>query len=266
MKRIALILAFSALAAFTSAAQDKPKADASKTDAPRTDASKTEAKAAALPAADEILEKYVKALGGKEAIEKVSSRSAKGKFEIEAANLAGDVESHHKAPNKYAYLFTIPGVGGGGEVFDGATGWNSNPMTGLREVSGAELATLKREADLYQPLNLKKHYPKMEVKGKETVGKFETYVVIATPAEGGPEKLYFDSASGLLVRIDSERETPEGKMASEEYYDDYKAVDGVKVAHSMKVVSSMYTVTVKLTEVKNNVEIDAAKFNKPSGN
>jgi hypothetical protein len=261
MKRIALILAFSTLTAFTAAAQDKPK-----TDAPKTEAPKTEAKAAALPGADEILEKYVKALGGKEAIEKISSRSAKGKFEIEAANLSGDVESHHKAPNKYAYLFTIPGVGGGGEVFDGATGWNSNPMSGLREVSGSELATLKREADLYQPLNLKKHYPKMEVKGKETVGKFETYVVIATPAEGGPEKLYFDSASGLLVRLDSERETPEGKMASEEYYDDYKAVDGVKVAHSMKVVSSMFTITVKLSEVKNNVEIDETKFNKPSGN
>src|SRR5262245_24738911 len=144
MKRIALTLAFAMLAAFPSAAQEKPKADA-----PKADGAKTDAKAAALPSADEILEKYVKALGGKEAIEKTTSRSAKGSFEIEAMNLTGTFEHYQKAPDKFANLFTIPGVGGGGQVFDGAKGWDSNPMTGLRELSGEELATLKREADFY---------------------------------------------------------------------------------------------------------------------
>lgn len=261
MKRIVLILAFSMLAAFPSAAQEKPKADAPKADAP-----KTNAKAAPLPNTDEVLEKYVKALGGKEAIEKLSSRSVKGTFEIEAAGMSGDVETYHKAPNKFANLFTIPGVGGGGQVFDGAKGWDSNPMTGLRELAGEELAVLKREADFYQPLNLKKHFTKLEVKGKETVGSSETYVVIATPAEGGPEKLYFDIASGLLVRQDAERETAQGKMATEEYFDDYKDVGGVKIPHSLKIVSPMFAIKVKITDIKNNVEIDEAKFNKPSGN
>jgi hypothetical protein len=261
MKRITLILAFAIIASLTSAAQDKPK-----TEAPKAEAPKTEAKAAALPSTDEILANYVKALGGKEAIEKQSSRSVKGTFEIEAAGLSGDVETHHKAPNKYASLFAISGVGGGGQVYDGAKGWDSNPMTGLRELAGEELATLKREADFYQPLNLRKHFPKLEVKGKETVGSSETYVLIATPAEGGPEKLYFDVATGLLVRQDSERETAQGKMATEEYFADYKVVDGVKVPHSLKVVSPMFAIAIKITDVKNNVEIDETKFNKPSGN
>ncbi len=261
MKRIVLILAFSMLAAFPSAAQEKPKADAPKADAPKTDA-----KAATLPGADEILEKYVKALGGKEAIEKLSSRSVKGTLEIEAANLSGNVETYHKAPNKYASLFTISGIGGGGQVFDGAKGWDSNPMSGLRELAGEELAVLKREADFYQPLNLKKHFLKMEVKGKETVGSSETYVVIASPVEGGPEKLYFDTASGLLVRQDAERETAQGKMASEEYFGDYKDVGGVKVPHSLKIVSATFAITIKITDAKTNVEIEEAKFNKPSGN
>src|SRR5262245_11951486 len=261
MKRIALTLAFVMLAPFTCAAQEKAKADA-----PKADGAKTDAKAAALPAADEILEKYVKALGGKEAIEKTTSLTAKGTFEIEAANITGDVESHQKAPNKYANLFTIPGMGGGGRIYDGTKGWDANPMTGIRELSGEELAVLKREADFHQALNLKKHYPKMEVKGKETVGKYETYVISATPAEGGPEKLYFDIASGLLVRRDAERETGQGKVASEEYFDDYKDVGGVKVYHSRKIVSPMFSITIKIADAKSNVEIDEAKFNKPSGN
>jgi len=261
MKRITMILAFAMLAAITSAAQDKPKADAPKADAPNT-ATKT----AALPNADEILEKYVKALGGKEAFEKLSSRSAKGTFEIEAMNLTGDMESYQKAPNKYANLFSIPGVGGGAQVYDGDKGWDSNPMTGLRELSGAELAEMKREADFYLQLNLKKHFPKLEVKGKETVGSSETYVVIATPDGGGPEKLYFDIATGLLVRQDAEHESAQGKMASETYFEEYKDVGGVKMPHSLKIVSPMFSMKIKFTDIKTNVEIEDAKFSKPAGN
>lgn len=259
MKRIALILAFTMLAAMAGAAQDKPKADA-----PKAEAQKSEAKAESLPSAEEILDKYVKALGGREAIEKTTSRAAKGSFEIEALNMTGTFESYQKAPNKFANLFTIPGVGGGGQVFDGDKAWDSNPMTGLRELGGEELATMKREADFYQPLNFKKHYPKLEVKGKETVGNSQTYLLIATPAEGSPEKLYFDATTGLLVRQDAERETGQGKMAIEIYLDDYKDVGGVKVPHTMKQVTSMFAMTLKFTDVKTNVEIDDAKFNKPS--
>jgi zinc protease len=266
MKQIVLILAFTMLAGLPSAAQEKQKADAPKTDAPKTDAPKTDAKAVALPSVDEVLDKYIKALGGKDAIEKISSRSAKGTFEIEAANLSGDMEMYHKAPNKFANLFTIPGMGGGGQGFDGAKGWDSNPMTGLRELAGEELAAMKREADLYQPLNLKQHFPKLEMKGKETIGSSETYVVVATPNEGGPEKLYFDIATGLLVRQDAERETGQGKMATEEYFEEYKDVGGVKLPHLVKITSPMFAIKVKLTDVKTNVEIDEAKFNKPSGN
>jgi outer membrane lipoprotein-sorting protein len=262
MKRIALILTFSLLATIAGAAQDKPKPEA-----PKPDAAKAEAKpAAALPTIDEILDKFVKAIGGKEVIEKQNSRAAKGSWEIEAMSMTGPFEAYAKAPNKVATHFTIPGVGAGAQVFDGQKGWDSSPMTGLRELGGVELATMKREADFYQPLNFKKQFTKLEVKGKEMVGKSEAYVVVATPAEGEPEKHYFDVNTGLLVRQDAERETGQGKMAFEIYLDDYRAVDGLKIAHTVRQVSPMFSMTIKFSEVKHNVEIDDAKFNKPSGN
>ena len=261
MKRIALTLAIAMLAAFPSAAQEKPKADA-----PKADGAKTDAKPAALPAVDDILDKYVKAIGGKEAIQKITSRTVKGSFEIEAMNMSGTLEMFAKAPNKNAMKIDLPGVGMVYNVFDGLKGWDSNPMTGLRELAGEELATMKREADFYQPLNLKKHFPKLEVKGKDKVDEYETYVVVATPAGGGPEKLYFDIASGLLIRQDAERETGQGKIAVEEHFDDYKDVGGVMIPHSLRQVTPMFAITMKFTEIKSNVEIDEEKFNKPSGN
>jgi zinc protease len=268
MKRISLILAFAMLAALTSAAQEKPKAEATgKTEMPKSEAPKADAKAEPLPSVDAVLEKYVKAVGGKEALEKITSRSMKGSFDLEAFGVTGaPVEIFAKAPNKNSMKIDITGFGVVNSVFDGATGWDSNPMLGLRELSGLELAQLKRRSDFYQELNFKKYYTKMEVKGKEKVGSYETYVIEAAPAEGSPEKLYFDVNTGLLVRRDGEVESPQGKMAMEAYMEDYKAVDGVKIAHTLKQVTPAMTIVLKFTEVKNNVEIDDAKFNKPSGN
>jgi len=266
MKRITLILAFALIAALTSAAQEKTKSDAqAKPEGPKSEAPKTDVKDAALPTVDAILDKHVKAVGGKEAIEKITSRSIKASFDLEAFGVTGaPVEMFAKAPNKNSAKIDIPGFGAVNRVFNGATGWHSDPTSGLRELSGVELAQMKRESDFYADLNYNKHYAKMEVKGKEKVGSYETYVIEATPAEGSPEKLYFAVDSGLLVRHDMEAVSPEGKTPSESYMDDYKVVDGVKIPHVIKYVNPMISWVMKITEVKNNVEVDEAKFNKPS--
>jgi hypothetical protein len=264
MKRIVLILAFAMFAAVASAAQDKPKTDAAAK--PETaPAAKADAKAEALPAVDDILAKYVNAIGGKEAIEKITSRVIKGSFNLEAFGVTdAPMEIFTKAPNKNASKIDVPGFGVVTRVFNGSTGWSSDPMSGLRELSGAELATFKRESDFHLELNLKKYYTKLEVKGKEKVGSYETYLVEATPAEGTPTKYYFDVATGLLVRQDGEEENPQGKAMVENYLEDYKVVDGVKMAHTLKRVNPQMSFVIKLTEIKNNVEIDEAKFAKPS--
>jgi hypothetical protein len=153
MKRITLILALAMFAAITSAAQDKPKNDApGKPDTAKTE--KPDEKATPLPTVDSILENYIKAVGGKEAIEKIKSRSMKGSFNLEAFGVAdAPIEMFSKAPNKTAMKIDIPGFGVINQVFNGSTGWASDPMSGLRELSGRELSQTKREADFYVELN-----------------------------------------------------------------------------------------------------------------
>jgi outer membrane lipoprotein-sorting protein len=218
---------------------------------------------AAAPTVDEILDKYVKALGGKEAIEKATSRVAKGSMELEGMGVSGPIETYTKAPSKNASFVDFQGMGKFVRVFDGAKGYELNPMEGLREVTGVELAQFKRNSDFHEPLNLKKHYSKLEVQGKAKVGETDAYIVVATPAEGDPEKLYFAADTGLLVRTDANAETAQGKMAVEVYLSDYKDVDGVKVPHGMRQVSPAFTLVIKLSEVKNNVTIEDTKFAKP---
>lgn len=260
MKRVALLLIFSIFAGLSAVAQEKPKTDTKPADAKPADAKPT----VALPTTDEVIDKWEKAIGGKDAVMKHTSRTMKGTFSIEAMNMTGDIEIFTKAPNKNAVVVAFPNIGNFNQVFDGEKGWSANPMEGLRELSGSELAATKRRADFYADINYKKQYSKMVVTGKEKVGTSDAYVVEATPAEGGPEKLYFDASTGLLLRHDFEADTPQGKMATETYAEDYKVVDGVKLAHTIKQVNPMFAAVMKFTEVKTNVQIDEAKFAKPS--
>jgi len=240
-------------------AQDKPAQDKP---AP---AKPPEAKpAAALPSADQIIDKYVQAIGGKAAIEKVNSREMKGTFELAAMGVSAPFESYSKAPNKSAITIDITGFGMVQRGYNGTVGWDANPQTGLRELSGGELAQMKLGSDFYRDLRLKQLFPKMTVKGVEKVKGSDAYVVEATSADGITEKMYFDAQSGLLVRTDTEADTPEGKMSITVLASDYREVDGIKIPFTIEQKTPTIEFTIKLSSVKHNVAVDDAKFNKPA--
>lgn len=220
--------------------------------------------AAKLPSIDQILDKYVQAIGGKAAVEKQTSRVAKGSFEIPAFGASGTADIYAKAPNKSASIINVAGFGVVQEAFDGKTAWAVDPQNGLREKTGAELASTKLDAEFHKSIKLRELYPKMVVKGTEKVGDKEAYVVEATPAESSVETWYFDTQSGLILREDSEREGPQGKQAIQVFLEDYKDVDGVKMPFSIRQVTPAFTLTIKMEEIKINVPVEDAKFNKPA--
>ena len=217
------------------------------------------------PTVDQILDKYVQSLGGRQAVEKITSRVTKGTFEVSTMGLKGEIEIYAKAPNKSLRIQNLSGVGQILDGYDGKIGWSQNPMTGLREKSGEELAAIARASDIHASLKTRELYSKLESKGKEKVGNRETYVILATPATGAPVKMYFDTQTGLIARTDTDLDTPQGQFHVETTVEDYREVDGVKIAFTMRQESSMGSAVIKLTEVRHNVAIDDAKFNKPSG-
>jgi zinc protease len=247
MKYASLVLAFCLFMTSFALSQEAPSAES-------------------LPSIDTIISKYIDGLGGKAALEKLTSRVGKGTFDIPAMGASGSLTSYAKAPNKQSMVIDIPGFGTVSQGFDGKIAWSQNPMTGLVESSGAALEATKRESVFHRHLILKEQYKKIEVKSKQKVGDKDAYLVEATPETGAVEKMYFDEGSGLLLRVDAERESPQGATVVESYMEDYKEVDGVKMPFTVKQVMPAMSIVVKFDEFKHNVEIDDAKFAKPSGN
>jgi hypothetical protein len=216
-----------------------------------------------LPTAQEVFAKYVQALGGKEANEKIKTRLVKGTIELTPVGIKGTVESYMSAPDKSYTKSNLQGVGEIIEGFDGTTAWSLNPIQGNRDKDGEELLQTKLINNFYRETNLNKLYPKMEVKGTEKVGDKETYVVVATPNGLAPETFYFDVKSGLLVRADSIIVTPEGKMPAKTFYEDVREVDGIKLPYKIRVVLPQFEIVTNITEIKHGITIEGSKFTKP---
>jgi CubicO group peptidase (beta-lactamase class C family) len=219
--------------------------------------------------ADDILASYVTALGGREAIEKINSRSAKGTFEVLGIALAGLAEMYAKSPNKMLTVLRVSGQATLKEGFDGTVGWEEDPDDGVVDKSGLELGSVQRDAAFYQPLQLRGQYPSLFFKGPGKIalskangakGEEREALVLEAPRNGHPRLFYFDPQTGLLLR--TEEWNAAGKLANASEYDDYREVDGVKVPFIIHRIDDAHFV-IRLGEVKQNQPIDEAVFLKP---
>lgn len=213
-----------------------------------------------LPSVDQLLDRYVAALGGREAVRGVSSRLLRGVLvTMDGATLPLEVDA--KAPDK---LLVVTGFPRGSvlEGYDGSVGWQKGP-DGQFEMSGLDLDQFAYRARFYRDLELTTHYTKMSVSGTERIGDREAYVVEASSGPGASARLYFDTQTGLLLRVAELNATPLGPLPDVTDYDDYRKVDGVAVPFVVRRSTPNWAVIQRFSEVKQNAALDAAKFAAP---
>lgn len=215
------------------------------------------------PTAQQIIAKYVEAIGGREANEKIKTRITKGTVELSPVGIKGEAESYAAAPGKSYAKISLAGVGDIIESFDGTTAWTINPIQGNRNKEGQELLQTKLSNNFYREINLDKLYSNWQVKGTEKVGDRDAYVLTGTPEGLEPETFYFDAETGLLLRNDQTLISPQGNMVGKAFYEDYREVDGVKIPHKIRLVTPQLEIITTITEVKNNVAVEDSKFAKP---
>lgn len=217
-------------------------------------------KAEALPTVEQILDNYVRALGGREALLRVKARVFKGS-RVGADGVLVPEEVQQKAPNKLLITTSYPQIVFR-RGFDGALGWARDSQGGS-DIGREELAELAREAEFHKEVRLRDLYAGLSVEGRAEVGEREAYVVAATTREGTTEKLFFDAQTGLLVRKYREMRLALGAFPTQTDYEDYREVDGVRVPFLIRWSIPGRTWGRKIAEVKTNVEIDDAAFSPP---
>jgi outer membrane lipoprotein-sorting protein len=225
------------------------------------------AAAADAPTVESILAKHIEALGGKAAMERVHSRRVQFKVESETmGNSEGEILA--QSPERQRSHIDLGGAGIIDEGFDGTVAWAKNPWQGLRVKTGDELAKVKRDARFHRELSYRSIYPDLAYKGVEKVGDEEAWLLESKPTASSKERFWFSTKTALLIRQDSQYEGPEGAVTVSTLPQDYRTLDGLKYpgAQRMKFSSAGqgFEFTLKILEVKHNVEIDPAKFAKPA--
>lgn len=224
----------------------------------------TGAALAQTPTAEQVLEKYIEALGGKAALEKRTSMVEKGTVDVTFAGVTATAEMYSKAPDKALMIFDVESYGQVKQGFDGKTAWSDSPEGGLRELTGSQAEIAKRGAAFNPALKWRELYSKAELKGKEKVGERDAWVVVLTPDKGSPTTEYFDTESGLLLKRASPATGDQGDYTAISEFSDYRDVEGVKHPFTIKQTIPMGDLIIKLTDVKVNVPIEDAKFAKPA--
>ena len=221
----------------------------------------------AAASADQILDKYIQALGGAQQLAKVTSIVAKGTysgFDTDFGKIPVDIFA--KAPNLRAAVVHTP-TGDNTTVYDGHDAWVAavDKPVPLYALIGEDLDGAAVDSLLWFPAQIKQSLTKWRAGFPDvTIGDRPAVVVEGTTAGGTPVKLYFDKQTGLLVHQARFTNTVIGLTPTHIEYSDYRVVSGVKIPFKWTVTWVDGQSTTELTQAQANVAIDAAKFAKPS--
>jgi len=213
--------------------------------------------------ANQILDKFVQALGPADRVAALTSFVAKGTSQLFGEAHGDPAEIYAKSPNQLATI-VHQREGDMARVTDGRNGWVMLPLTVVKEypLSASPLEGAKLDAELAFPGRIRQFFTNWRLSFPTTLDGRDVNVVQAT-GTGILATFYFDKQTGLLTRVIHYANSAMGRVPTQIDYSDYRPVAGVmtpfKFTYGWVSGREEYT----LTEVQPNVPIDAAKFNQP---
>lgn len=208
---------------------------------------------------EQILDKYIQALGGAGRLATITSFTAKGTFQgYQDEKFPVDVFA--QAPNRISTVVHTAG-GDSATTFDGLTGWIAGPATerpvALLELTGGALTGAKLDAALWFPAQLKQMLAQWRA--------LSPTMLQGTTDGRYPVNFYFDDKTGLLSRLVRYEDSPVGLNPTQIDYADYRDAGGVKRPYRITVTWLDGRSTTEFSEIRPNAGLDAAKFARPAG-
>jgi hypothetical protein len=219
------------------------------------------------PSANQVLDKYLQALGGAERVASLTSLTAKGTYLGFDDAEKSATEIFAKAPGQRTTIIHSRS-GDSITTVDGRAGWIAAPETEkpvpLLALTGQELDGTRLEVELLFPARIKQALSNWRVGAPMTIDDREVLPVQGTTAGGATATLCFDSESGLLSRLVRFSESPVGRLVTQIDYADYREVAGVRMPFRWTVSWLNGRSVYELTDVQANVPIDSSKFARPT--
>lgn len=216
-----------------------------------------------LPSGRAVIDKFVQAIGGAEAVKAQKARRIRGRLEMPGQGISGDLEIVTAPPNRFMMQLVIPAIGEVRQGYDGETGWLVHPALGPMVMEGRMLEQLRQQADMHSPL-----YPERFIKAVETVertefGGRECFKVKVVTQWDEEYFDFFDVADGLLVGTIRTQASAMGDLQATSNYGDYREMDGLLVPTRTEVETLGMKQILTISEIVS-AELGAADFALPA--
>ena len=218
---------------------------------------------AALPTGEALLAKYVQAVGGQAAFEKVKNRVAQGKLDLGAAGVTLSIAVYSEKPDR---IYTVADSEMTGRIESGVVdgiAWENSAIRGALVKDGAEKADAIREATFDRLVYWKDTSKSVECVGIAEVDGKPAYKVVVTPKVGGPQTIYFDRDSSLILQTDTTMTVSGQTVDIVSKPSDYRDVDGIKAAFKQVQVVMGQERVLTVEKLQHNVDIPADRFALP---
>jgi Cu/Ag efflux protein CusF len=220
------------------------------------------AQAQQLPPARQLVDKYVEAIGGRQALARHQQRKVVSEMSMPAMGMNMTVELYQARPNKLFTKTEMAGMGTFTSGYDGTVAWTSNPMQGPRILADRELAETLRQAE-FDNYDLAKVFPTLETTGEKTVAGRPCWVVKGVSQQGIEVNYCFDKETGLALGATATQPGQMGDMQVEMVFSDYQSYDGLKMPAktTMTMMGQEMTTTIKSV---SHAPFDASIFAIPA--
>ncbi|MBK7499967.1 MAG: hypothetical protein IPI19_12965 [Ignavibacteriales bacterium] len=188
-----------------------------------------------------VMEKYLDAIGGRDALAKVEDRTTI--MRGTAMGQALTIIVKQKAPNKMRQEVKAGGMDQT-IIFDGEKGVMKAATKNV-DVTGKELEQLKIEATMELLLDIEGNGVKLDFEGTEKINGKDAHKIKMTLPSGIRWFNYFDAESGLKIKEQKEMQTQMGLIEQVVTYDNYTEVEGIK--YPFKITQSFGPQSVEMT-------------------
>jgi outer membrane lipoprotein-sorting protein len=217
---------------------------------------------------DELVEKSLKAQGGRDKIVAIKSLRMTGKMEM-GGGMQMPIKMEAINPDKMRFEGTLQGMTLI-QALNGSSGWQIMPFMGKTDpepMSDDDVKQAKKQMESFDMLTKYKEYGHtLELVGKEDLEGSPTYKLKLTRKDGDVSFLYLDAESFLLIKSAGKTKMQGQEIDSETAIGDYKDVgNGVMMAHSMetKVKGQPGGMVMTLEKIELNPEIPTNDFVMP---
>ncbi|MCO6496249.1 MAG: insulinase family protein [Chitinophagaceae bacterium] len=217
--------------------------------------------AAADITAKDVIDNYIKALGGESAVKGITSMLSEGSMEMQGMNLG--FEERDMAPNLSKITLAMGGQPIVTDVFNGEKGWKSQ-MGQSMDYTEEEVKMKKDNKALIPQVAYFTDGFDVKVAGVEKIDGKDAYKLTVKMPSGLERSEWYDVESGFLVKNEASLTMEGQEIVQTTEYKDYREVGNLKFPFSMvlEVSTAMgqQEMTIKLTSIKVNEGVSKEDF------